>query len=57
MTRLKRLLKDTKGATAIEYTLMVALIALALIGGATAFGNAMNNAFNTLDTTYTDATS
>lgn len=42
------LLKDESGATAIEYGLIAALIATALITGATTLGNALNNQFNGL---------
>lgn len=43
---LKRFSKDRKGATAIEYGLIVALMALVLVSGAGAFGNAMNQLFS-----------
>jgi len=41
-----RFLKDESGATAIEYGLIAALIAVAIIGGATALGNSVNNKFS-----------
>lgn len=37
-----------KGATATEYSLLVAFIALLIIIGVTAFGNALNTWFSTL---------
>lgn len=40
---LTRFFKDTSGATAVEYGLISALIAVALIGGATTLGNAIDN--------------
>ncbi|WP_367716481.1 Flp family type IVb pilin [Nitratireductor sp. GISD-1A_MAKvit] len=40
-----RFLKDESGATAIEYGLLAALIALAIIGGATALGTKINDTF------------
>ena len=43
-----RLMKDESGATAIEYGLIAALIATALIAGATTLGNALNTQFNGL---------
>jgi pilus assembly protein Flp/PilA len=43
-----RFMKDESGATAIEYGLIAALIATALITGATTLGNALNNQFNGL---------
>ncbi|MEH6694029.1 MAG: Flp family type IVb pilin [Hyphomonas sp.] len=41
-----RFLKDESGATAIEYGLIAALIAVAIIGGVTALGNSANATFN-----------
>jgi pilus assembly protein Flp/PilA len=43
-----RFMNDESGATAIEYGLIAALISVALITGATALGNALNNQFNAL---------
>jgi pilus assembly protein Flp/PilA len=40
-----------KGATATEYSLLVAFIALLIIIGVTAFGNAFNTWFTTLGST------
>ena len=42
---LRIFLKDEKGATAIEYGLIAALIALGLIAGATAVGESLNAKF------------
>ena len=47
MTKLCRMLRDNKGATAIEYGLIAALIAVAAIGAMTALGD-------NLDATFTD---
>ena len=41
----RKLLKDKKGATAIEYGLIAAIMAVALISGVGAFGKALNNQF------------
>ncbi len=41
-----RFLKDESGATAIEYGLIAALIAVAIIGGVTALGTSTNDTFN-----------
>jgi pilus assembly protein Flp/PilA len=41
----KMLLKDTGGATAIEYGLLSAVIAVALLSGLGAFSSALNNQF------------
>ena len=40
-----RFVKDESGATAIEYGLIAALIALAIVVGATSLGNSLNNQF------------
>jgi pilus assembly protein Flp/PilA len=48
---LARFAKDESGATAIEYGLIAALIALAFIAGATKLGNALSTAFNNIATT------
>jgi pilus assembly protein Flp/PilA len=51
MTKLfARFLTEESGATAIEYGLIAALISVALIAGAGALGNSLNNQFNTLST-------
>jgi len=41
-----RFVRDESGATAIEYGLIAALIAIAIITGATAIGNALSVKFN-----------
>ena len=41
-----RFVKDESGATAIEYGLIAALIALAILVGAGAVGNNLSNRFN-----------
>ncbi len=45
MTVLKRFLIDDSGATAIEYALIAALIAIAIIAGASAIGESLNARF------------
>lgn len=50
-----RLMKDESGATAIEYGLIAALISVALITGATALGDSLNNVFDGLSTKMEDA--
>ncbi|MEL6435646.1 MAG: Flp family type IVb pilin [Pseudomonadota bacterium] len=40
-----RFLKDESGATAIEYGLIAALIALAIVAGATALGSSLDAKF------------
>lgn len=41
-----RFIEDESGATAIEYGLIAALIAVAMIGGATAVGDSVETKFN-----------
>ena len=43
--------KDESGATAIEYGLIAALIALAIIAGATRLGGSLNNQFSAIGNT------
>ena len=43
-------LSSEKGATATEYSLLVAFIAFLIIVGVTAFGNALNTWFSSLGT-------
>jgi pilus assembly protein Flp/PilA len=48
-------LKETKGATAVEYALMVALIAAAIITSVTLLGTNVNTKFNNVATTIGSA--
>jgi pilus assembly protein Flp/PilA len=43
---LRRIRRDEQGVTAIEYVLLAALIAVAIIGGVVAVGGGLNNTFN-----------
>ena len=45
---LKTLIKDEEGATAVEYGLMVALIAIVIIVAVTFLGGSLNNKFSTV---------
>ena len=45
---LKRLTEDEAGATAIEYGLIAALIAVVIIGAVTAVGTGMKATFSTV---------
>jgi pilus assembly protein Flp/PilA len=45
-----RKLKEQKGATAVEYGMMVALIAAVIVGTVTLLGTSIDNAFNTIVT-------
>ena len=42
--------KKEQGATAVEYGLMVALIAAVIVGVVVVLGNQVNNAFTTVST-------
>ncbi len=46
METLKRLLSDEEGATAIEYGLIAALIAVAIIAAVTTVGTNLSGTFN-----------
>ncbi|WP_312414872.1 Flp family type IVb pilin [Shinella sp.] len=50
-----RLMKDESGATAIEYGLIAALISVALIAGAGALGDSLNETFSKLGDKMTTA--
>jgi len=45
-----RFLKNESGATAIEYGLIAALIAVAIMAGAGALGTSLNDKFTTIST-------
>ncbi|MEP9398036.1 Flp family type IVb pilin [Mesorhizobium sp. KR2-14] len=50
-----RFVKDESGATAIEYGLIAALIALAIMAGAGALGNSLNQKFQNISETLNKA--
>jgi len=43
-----------KGASATEYALIIALVAIVIIAGATALGGAINSMFNAVATTISE---
>jgi len=56
MTKLfARFVKNESGATAIEYGLIAALIALAIMAAAGALGNSLDDKFRSLATTLDNA--
>jgi pilus assembly protein Flp/PilA len=56
MTKLfGKFLKDESGATAIEYGLIAALIAMAIIVGATALGTSINDKFSKIATKLSES--
>ena len=52
---LRRLRSDKRGATAIEYGLIAALICIAVIGGMKSLGGGSNGMWGKLETRVTDA--
>ena len=50
MKFIKKFVRDTKAATAIEYGLIAALIAVAGIAAMGAVGSSVSNTFNTVST-------
>jgi pilus assembly protein Flp/PilA len=55
MSAFHKLLRDDTGATAIEYGLIAALIAVAAITAMGSLGNSLTNTFNTTDGKMTSA--
>ncbi len=55
MTFFKNLVRDEQGATAIEYGLIAALIAVAAITAMTALGTSLESTFDNVSTTLDDA--
>jgi len=53
MTRFLQLLRDKKGATAIEYGLIAALIAVAAIAAMQGLGTSLNQTFTNVSTAMT----
>ena len=51
----KRFIQADSGATAIEYGLIVALIAVVIIGAVTAVGTSLSTQFNSVATSVTGA--
>ena len=54
-TIIKRFIADESGATAIEYGLIAALIAVAAITAMQSLGSELSTTFNTVDSTLTTA--
>jgi len=55
MTFFKKLIRDEAGATAIEYGLIAALIAVAAITAMQGLGNELNTTFNTVKDEMADS--
>ena len=56
MTIFTKLLRDESGATAIEYGLIAALIAVAAIAGMTSLGTTLGGTFNNVNSRMTPGT-
>ena len=50
MLRIRNILRNTKGATAIEYGLIAALIAVAAVSAMSALGDKISTTFNNVNT-------
>ena len=55
MKKLMRFFKEEDGATAVEYALMVALIAMVIIGAVTVLGTNSSEKFSEVATAVGDA--
>jgi pilus assembly protein Flp/PilA len=55
MTTIKRFVNDESGATAVEYGLLVALIAVVIITAVTTLGTNLANKFNSVATSVLNA--
>ena len=55
MKTFMKFLKDEDGVTAIEYGLIAALIAVAIIGAVAAVGGSLTDTFNAVDEQLADA--
>lgn len=56
MQMLRKIFKDNKGATAIEYGLIAALIAVAAIAAMQGLGGSLNKTFNNVSTKLNSTT-
>lgn len=52
---MKRFWKDERGATALEYGLLAALVAIGIVGAARALGSQISATFNSVATTMQSA--
>lgn len=57
MNLVRRLINDESGATAIEYGLIAALVAVAIIAALTALGTSLDTLFGNVATTVSNAAS
>jgi len=55
LSLIKSLVRDESGATAIEYGLIAALVAIAAMGGMRLLGTSLNSIFSSVGTTLQSA--
>lgn len=55
LTQIKNFFKDEEGASAVEYGLIVGLIAVAIVAVLLLIGPKLNNIFTKVDTSLTNA--
>jgi pilus assembly protein Flp/PilA len=55
MSKIRKFLKSDRGATAIEYGLIAALISVVIIAALTLTGNSLRDVFNKVGTTLSAA--
>jgi len=55
LSLLKTVIRDQSGATAIEYGLIAALVAIAAMGGMSLLGTSLNSIFSSVGTTLQSA--
>ena len=53
MKHLKMLMQDEEGASAVEYALLIALIAAVIIGAVQILGGTLNTVFGNMNTAMT----
>jgi len=57
LRRIRKLIKNEAGATAIEYGLIAALVSVAAVGALQAMGGSLNTMFSTVSTSLNTAVS
>ncbi len=55
LTKIKNFIREEEGASAVEYGLLVALIAVAIIAAVTALGTSLSGMFTSVATTIGNA--
>lgn len=55
MTLVKRFLVDEEGVTSIEYALIAALVAMAIVAAVTSLGTAVKKNYTNVETAVTEA--